>query len=449
MNTFESEYHNHTTVHPVGLIALIVLGVVLLGIRRQYAVLPILIVACFIPSAQRIVVLGIDFDFIRIMVLFGLIRVLSHGETEGFRWVSMDTLVVAWALVGTLFPILRTGGDVLVNRLGMCFDVLGMYFLFRVLVKDSTDFRTAIGWLMLLSLPVAAFMLVERSTGRNVFSVLGGVPELTVVRDGRLRCQGAFAHPILAGAFWAAALPLAVSQWWGPDRNKTLVVLSFFAMLFIIVASASSTPIFGVLTAVIGAALFRARRYVRMLRWALLFLIVGLHMIMKAPVWHLISRVSAVGGDSGWHRFSLVDGFITHWDEWWLIGSSIGSAHWGHFTFDVTNYYIVQGLHGGILQLALWIAIIALGFAYVGRLLATFDRVSRAEVILSWSMGVSLLVHAVNHFGVSYFGQIWLGWYLIIGAIGSLYAASLGAAQPLDGGISNTRPQLTLRRPLL
>ena len=57
-------------------------------------------------------------------------------------------------------------------------------------------------------------------------AAMGGVPEITVVREGRLRCQGAFAHPILAGCFWAEQLPLIAALSAGNPANATLVTPS-------------------------------------------------------------------------------------------------------------------------------------------------------------------------------------------------------------------------------
>lgn len=48
---------------------------------------------------------------------------------------------------------------------------------------------------------VAVFFPIASRTCQNMFASFGGVPPLTDVRDGRLRCRGAFAPAILAGCF--------------------------------------------------------------------------------------------------------------------------------------------------------------------------------------------------------------------------------------------------------
>ncbi|MBL7645459.1 MAG: hypothetical protein JNK74_04625 [Candidatus Hydrogenedentes bacterium] len=374
---------------------------------------------------QRIVVAGIDFDFLRILMVFGSMRIFARREYLGFRWIGLDTAVVLWVMAGVFFPILLFGlSAVLIGRLGMAYDNLGMYFLFRVLLHTLDDFRATIRSVIYISLLVAAFFALEMATGRNVFAIFGGVPEITGVREGRLRCQGAFSHPILAGAFWAAILPLVVCEWRGSFSNRWIVKASAVACLLIVFASASSTPIFGVLAAGFCGAMFPFRSHLRFARWAFVLLLVFLHLVMQAPVWHLISRVSAIGGSSGWHRYVLIDGFIRHWNEWWAIGSNVGTSHWGYMAHDVTNFYVVQGLTGGIVQLGLWFWLIAIAFAYVGRMRIAAEG-SGTELVVVWGVGVSLFVHIVNFIGVSYYGQIWLGWYMVLGGIGSLYASSL------------------------
>ena len=61
-------------------------------------------------------------------------------------------------------------------------------------------------------------MILEHLTGRNVFSVFGGVPEFTVIREGKLRAQAAFAHAIVAGyGGGKSRFSLFVGLWWqGP-----------------------------------------------------------------------------------------------------------------------------------------------------------------------------------------------------------------------------------------
>lgn len=435
-NPFAQEFHGQTTIHPLGLALALAMGLLVLTVPRRYAVWPVIVVVCFIASAQRLVIAGADFTLLRLLVLFGTARLLTNQDYRGLRWNSLDTAVVLWATAFAGIPVVRIGTSVLMNRAGLFYDAVGLYFIFRAFIRDWDDVRNAIRGLMWASLAVASFVLLEWQTGRNGFAIFGGVPELTVMRDGRMRCQAAFDHPLLLGSFFAALMPLAAACWWQRHCSRALVITSCVACLLIVLATGSATPVTGLMAAFVGAALFGLRHWMRWIRWGVVLVIVVLHFVMNAPVWHLIARVSVVGGNSSWHRFALVDGAIRHIDEWWLLGSDLGTAHWGHFTFDATNQYVVMGQHGGLLLLSLFIGLIVIAFRAVGR---TWRRVEgdRRLLILTWGIGLALWVNVVNLFGVAYFGQIWMGWYLVLGMIGSMQAC--GGAAVRDANPRNIR----------
>ncbi len=412
-------YKDVTNMHPLALIAIIVLGVAMLGIPRRWSVLPMLIVACFISSVQKIVVFGLDFNLLRIMVLFGVLRVLLKKDYVGFIWKPLDTAMILWTVSSMLIHTLQQGTfSAFVNRLGFGFDAFGMYFLFRCLIRNWSDVDTVIFSVLSISIPVAVFFILENRTGRNVFSIFGGVAPITGIRQGRLRCQGAFSHPITAGCFWASLMPLIAACWWKSAKDRSWAIIGLVSSCVIVACCASSTPVMAVLAALVGGLFFFLRGYMRLVRWAALLTLVALHMVMDAPVWHLISRVSAVGGSTGWHRYNLINQAVNRFGEWFLLGTR-STAHWGWGLQDVTNQYILEGVRGGFLTLCLFVAVIAVAFREIGCLWRSQIR-NPYRLALSCAMGVSLLVHCTNFIGVSYFGQIWILWYLLLAMIGSM-----------------------------
>lgn len=416
---FTHAFDGQTTIQPLALLLVLAAGLALLLIPRRSALWPVLTVVCCVPSEQRIVIAGADFTLLRLMVLFGTVRILMRSEWRGIRWRALDTAVLLWATAMTALPTIRIGTSVLVYLTGQFYDAVGMYFMFRILVRTWSELRSVAKALMVVSMIAAICFAVELGTRRNMFSIFGGVPEVTAERDGRLRCQGAFNHPLMAGCFFVSMIPLMAAQWWQPGRSRFLIVMGVAAATFIVISTASATPLMGLICAAIGGLFFILRKRMRLVRWAILMTLVLLHLVMEKPVWHLIARISVVGGNSSWHRYELVNGAIHYWYEWWAIGSDKGSAHWGHHTFDVTNMYIVQGLNGGALQLILFVATIVLGFRAAGGICAAVAN-NRQRLILAWALGVGLFVQAANHFGVSYFGQIWMIWYLALAMIGSI-----------------------------
>lgn len=441
------EWYNQTTINPLGLIATIALGVVLVMAPRRFTVAPMVVLACFIPSAQRLVIAGADFDLLRILVLFAWARLTIRNEFQGFVWNRLDTMVVAWKISGTLIQTLAFGSlSVFINRCGWMFDGFGMYFFFRCMLRDWRDIDFTIRTFILIAFPVAVAFCVERATGRNVFSTFGGVPEFTVVREGKLRCQGAYAHAILAGCFWVGVMPMMVSQI--VSGRKWLGAMGIASGIVVVINCASSTPILAVACMFFGMLLYRIRAHLRQLRWSFFFLLVLLHCTMEKPVWHLLSRVNIVGGSTGWHRYKIVDATINNFSEWWLLGET-NVMGWGVWQMrDPTNQYIVEALRGGLLTVVCFILMISVAFGLVGRALPLVDD-DTSKRVLVWSFGAALFVHVCSFFSVFYFGQIMMLWYLTLAMIGSLpgltRASKHQAAIPVPNGFYSTPMNLGRR----
>lgn len=434
------DWANQTIIHPLGFALVVVAGLTMIVVPRRYAIWPMLAIACFVAPAQRVTVAELDFSLLRILVLFGWMRLFAHGELRGFAWRPLDTVLVAWAAVSTAAYTVQIGTlAALTNRLGASFDAVGTYFLVRCLVRSWDDVRHAVRASIVLSVPVLAAFLVEASTGRNLFAFFGGLPEFTVERDGRLRCQGAFSHSIMAGCFWAAAMPLIAAHWWGERRDRPPMLVGLLACGVIVFLTASSTPVMSVIFAILGAALFGLRWRMRQLRWALVITLFGLHMVMNAPVWHLVARINIVSGNTGWHRYHLIDQAINRFDEWWLYGTPT-TAHWGWGLADVTNQFVLEGVRAGFAGLGLFVAAIVIAFRNVGMLWRAVQH-DRLRTATAWALGVTLFVHCMNFMAVSYFGQIIVVWYLLLGIIGNAHELAAASPRPLPHG--NRHPVLT------
>ncbi|RMF81531.1 MAG: hypothetical protein D6744_07055 [Planctomycetota bacterium] len=440
-----AEWTNQTDLHPLGLAAAIVLGLIALLLPRRYAILPLILMCCFVAPGQRLVIATLDFTLLRIMVLVVWLRMLVRGEIKRFTWKTIDTLVLAAGVTELIaFTMLYMSGPAFVRQLGNMFDLVGMYFAFRLLIRDWRDFDRAMLVVLLVSIPVAISFLFEAATRQNVFSIFGGVPEITPERQGRLRCQGAFPHPILAGCFWAGFLPIFASRWWRGGRQRVLAVVGVITSGIMVYTSASSTPLLGAIGAVLAALMFLVRDYLRLIRWTIVALLTMAHFMMNNGVWHLLIHVNVVGGSTGWHRYYLIDQAINHFREWALFGTK-ATAHWGLGLQDVTNHYILQGVRGGIATMVLFIAVIVAAFRAVGRMTRAAGK-NKALLAASWALGVSLFVHCLQFIGVAYFGgQLMLAWYILIAAIATLSPVP----QPAAARDRRRRraPQDALRRP--
>lgn len=426
MEPFRAEYADQTTLHPAALLAIIVLGVATLLVRRRYAIMPILIMACFMAPAQRLVLFSLDFNLVRVILLFGWTRVLLHGEHRGFRWHPLDYVLLTWVSAGTLtYTLLHGSTSALVNRLGTGYDAVGAYFLFRVILRQQTDIVLVCRTVALLAAPVMLVFLFERATGRNAFSFLGGVPEVTMVRHGKLRCQGPFPHAIMAGCFWISWLPLIAALWWHSARDRQYAAVGLISIAGIVVNTASSTPLAVAIAVTAGIMFFPQRHLMPTMRWTIAGVLFVLHLVMNQPVWHLVSRIDLVGGSTGYHRYNLINQAIERFDEWMFIGTK-STVHWGWGLRDVTNQYVLEAVRGGAITLVLFIATIWLAFRSVSRLLCRSSQ-NVFSTRLAWALGVMLFAHCFAFIAVSYFGQIMVIWYLSLAMIAVLTTAKCRA----------------------
>ena len=404
-------------LHGVGLAALGLLIFATLTLPRRWTSLPLVLLLCFVPAGQRFVIGGLDFPFLRLLILTIWLRLIVRQEIRPLVWNRLDRGLLAWGLAGIVTATLYAAKlDVFVNRTGITLNSLAVYFFFRQHVRSMPDLSRVAGQFLACTFAVLGFFVIERLTQRNLFHVMGGVPEFTVLRDGRLRCQGAFAHPILAGCFFAGLLPFFVIRglWIG---RWALVTAGGAASLGIVFLCSSSTPPVAVLAGIFGAACYLVRGGLRYMRWIFVIGLVCLHFMMAQPVWHLISRIDIVGGSTGWHRYHLVDRFIANWQEWFWLGTP-STAHWGYGLQDITNQYVSEGVAGGIVRLCLFVLIIATAFAGISRSMR-MQNLSRRHKYAVWALGTALFMHCINFVAVTYFEQIVTLWMVTLGAIGS------------------------------
>ena len=407
-----------TAVHPIVLGFMLVVGLLMLFGPRRLAMLALLSTILFIPGGQRIVVGSLDFTMPRIMILCGTIRMIRFREYRLIRLSCIDKAFIGWVFSSAItYTLLFQAMGALVNRLGFAFEALGVYFIFRSFCRNDRHIDEVISAFALLSALLAIFMLTEQITGRNVFSILGGVPEFTQIRDGRLRCQGPFAHPLGAGAFGATLLPLMVSLWWGSGK-KRLGMLGIVAATVIVIVTASSGPVVAYVAGIGGLCMWVFRKHMRAIVWGSIFALIGLHLVMKAPVWALHGRITIFGASTCYHRFIIDDEFIERIDEWWLVGTKF-TSDWGFGLWDITNTYIHMGVDGGLMTLVLFILIILLCFRVIGSALVVTENQVRAQRNL-WAFGAALFSHSVAFFGMSYFDQMRAVWYIFVAIISTV-----------------------------
>ena len=137
----------------------------------------------------------------------------------------------------------------------------------------------------MLGVLAAAMFLYEWTTQTNMYTWVGGVSPYTMIRDGKLRCVGPFKHPILAGTFWAGVLPWVMGRWWTQPQQRVRTLLGSWGIVLVIFATASSTPLMGLLVGLGGCAAYSLRNSMGAIRWGVVLALASLHLVMEKPVW--------------------------------------------------------------------------------------------------------------------------------------------------------------------
>ena len=415
-----NEYVGQTNLHPIvfgGLIAVVLLFFV---VRRRYWFFLVACLVCMTGSAQRLVISGVDFQILRLIGVVSVVAAYACGEFKSFTWSRLDTLVFSLAIVNTLMAAIRGQTGLVMMHLGFGLDAITMYLLGRVAVKNLEDLYTVSISLAILAIPLAIFLVIEKMTARNFFSVFGGIPEFTALRFGSLRAQGAFAHPIIAGCWFAAAVPL-IAVLFKTGRpgggSKWFAVVGFILSTASVFATASSTPIAAFGLGILGLCIYSLRSYIpRAFKVGVVIALI-LHFVSASGFHHLLyTRFTFISGSTGYFRYQLVDAAIEQFPSWFLFGTN-GTYHWGWGLDDCTHEFVLAGVKGGLLGLMTLIGILVVSFRRVGILL----RSARPEMCWAgFCIGVSIVTHIVSFNGTSYFGQIYLIYYFTLGALQSL-----------------------------
>jgi hypothetical protein len=441
-----------TQLHPAVAIAMILAIVALWVLPRRRMLSVFLATAFLIPLAQELYLGGAHLFALRIVILFTWIRLagaklFSREKIVSGGFNSLDKALILWAVFRALaFVIQHPAFGAVNNQLGFFWDVFGAYFLLRYLIQDMDDFRQALSSLAWIAAIVSVCMLNEKLRDQNVFGYLGGVPVVPGVREGSIRAQGPFSHAILAGSFGATLLPLFL--WlWHRGGSKLRAAIGVVAATIITVTSASSTPLLTYMAILMGLCLWPLRKHMRALRWGIVIALIGLNMVMKAPVWFLINHVDLVGGNSGYHRAMLIDMFVRHFGDWWLRGTTAAST-WGWDMWDLSNQFVAEGESGGLATFVCFIAMISISVGAIGKARKAAEGDRKQEWSL-WLLGVTMFAHCVAYFGISYYDHMQVLWFTFLAAIavvkGSLVVQPVPAVES-TGLVPGLEPATAPRR---
>ncbi len=411
---------------PIVLVAMLAGLLLILVLPPKYVVGPLLVLSFLVPTGQQFYVAGVHLFVLRILVLVAFARAFTAFRgarpfTLPGGWNGLDSAFTACTVIQALAVMLLyqdTGS--LINQVGFLWDYLPAYFAFRLLLRSEEDVYFVLKCLAWVTVPIAIGMVIEQKSMTNVFGMLGGIQAVPDVREGKIRSQGPFTHSLLAGTFAATMIP-ALYILWRHRPSRWIAAIGLASATTMVLTTNSSTPLLAYVSGIFGLLCWPIRRWMPRIRLGIAMALLGLDAVMKAPVWFLIARVDLTGSSSSYHRAQLVDECIRHFGDWWLIGVKDVSS-WGLDMWDAQNQFVNVAENGGLLALIFLILLVSRSFGRLG------DERKRAggdstTAWIAWSLGAALFANVVGFFGVNYFDQSRMWWFLLLAMISTVTAS--------------------------
>jgi hypothetical protein len=409
---------------PLGLLLTLILALMVFCLSRRMAAVATVAAICYLTEGQPLELGGFHFTSIRFVLLTGFLRLLARGELRQLRLNTIDRYLIAYASVILTISTLRLGTTQgFIYEIGILYNVLLSYFVFRGFLRGEGDCREFLGKFALVIVPFALLMVFQSATGHNLFWVFGGVSESSWIRDGHIRSQCSFRNPITAGAFGATFAMLFAGMVLAGGRSRNALV-GLVASVLIVICAGSSGPIMGLVLGFVVLACWPLRRQSKKICWGIVALLIGLQLVMKAPVWFLLGRVSDLVGGGGYHRAVVIDQAVNRFSSWWFVGLD-NTSDWFPYQLsdgqsDITNKFVSDGLDGGLLGLMLSVMLVARCFQRLGAAMRKNQGGEPGSSKLMWGLGSTLVGTIGILFSVTYFDQMYVMWYFVLACIAGL-----------------------------
>ena len=418
--------NSSTLLHPLVAIAMILAILLIFRLSRKFVIVPVLLMVMLTPKGQELLVAGIHLNVFRIIILAALARwwfMLRKSDPLPGGFNSIDRAVVWCAVALCVVSTLQwMEMQATIKACGDLLDMVGGYFVMRCYIRDREDMRRAIKVLAVIAVISGAEMIYEQHTRQDLFGQLGGTAAVPEMRDGKIRSQGPFRHSIPAGMYGATLIPLLIWLWSDPKSRK--FVIAGIAGATVMSFTCHSSTVMGAYAAGIFAiCLWPLRNQTRLMRYAIVAVLVGLEFAMNGPVWSILEHINLTGASESFHRYQLINTFLMHFGDWWLLGTH-QNASWGWEMIDTSNQYVTYGIGGGLLTFVLFIVLLSRCF---GRLGATRRLVegNRNEEWVRWCLGAALFAFITGFFGIDMFDQLEFAWVALLAMISMTVSASV------------------------
>ena len=406
-----------TILHPSVAVGMLFAIVLILALPRKKAITPFLLAFFTIPVGQVLVVEGVHFLMHQILILTVLVRMITfRGSASERRFAggfnALDRVAVLWSLSALIIFCLQfMDAQAWIKGLGDLVVSLGGYLAARFLIPDREAVRRTIRVLAMICVIQGVCMVSEQFTHQNVFSFLGKVPP--PIRNGHVRSEGTMGS-LYGGVFAGVLIPLFFWLW--TERKSRMVACAGLAGATAMVWASHASTSWGTYGgSLLGLAFWPLRKGMRLVRWGIVAMLVGLHLVMNGPVWSLIEKIDVTGGSSSYHRYLLLDNCIRHFGDWWLLGYKYYGS-WGFGMWDLCNQFVVAALTGGLVTLVLYIAIFKRSFRAIGMARKRVDGDRRQEYLL-WCLGADLFANVVASFGINYVTELMMSLFPLLACI--------------------------------
>lgn len=353
---------------------------------------------------------------IRILTLVVLAR--SLGSNPNFKLTRNDILIFILSVLLMIGGFLNndpSAGPIFTA--GMILQLFGTYFAFRLLLRDKDHLHHAIKGILFGVVTITACMFGEVLLKKNLIYELFGFQKTVGIRDGKLRAQGPFLHPILAGTAIAMAIPLFHTL---KEKNRYLYIIGLICSILAVGLSASSGPMLALLLCLIAVYLFKHTHFLKPIKWAFVAIYLLLEVAYTGPAYFQITRLDFTGSSTGWYRARLLQSSMEHLNEWWLHGTGYtrhwmptGLSQYAHHS-DITNYFLHFGVLGGLGSTLIVVALVVLSVRDL-----TKNQTEEAQP--KWGLASMIIVFSIIAFSVSFFDQSSFLFWLPIAAASSLY----------------------------
>lgn len=425
----------------LGLSILLALAALILVGSRRMALLGMIAGTLYLTQGQYVAVAGFALYPMRVLEVAAAARILMRREFPFGELGRLDRVLFALHTFTVCVFLLRSREEI-AYQIGIWVDALLLYGAFRSFVRNVDDLRWILRLVAVLLIPYTVLVWVESVTFQNAFAPIGGVELIRAgdlwMREGRLRATGSFGHPSLMGTLGGTFLPLYVGLWLARPSQRATALVGIVTCLGVVGASNSGGPMICLVAAFAGWMLWPMRRAMHLVRRGLSFTLIALALVMNAPIWYVLARISDITGGDGYHRAVLLDIGFQNLDRWWLAGMPMReTGSWLPYTntttgaVDMTNNFLGFGVTAGLGAVVLLVALLTVAFSQLGKSMADSRAAPRGGIDIEplyWGLGATLAVHAFNWFGITYWDQTNAIWFFHLAVIGSLTAAVAGRA---------------------